>query len=188
MLGEWIMELTETWESTEEIFDGVILKVNRDTVKLPDGKRATREVVRHVGAVCVVPLLDDGRVIMERQFRYPVNEVVYEIPAGKLDSKAEDPESAARRELEEETGYTAEKMLFLGQFYPAAAYTDERLNMYVATGLKAGAVHLDEGEFINVEAVALEDVAKDVVAGRIPDAKTQAAIMRVLYMKEHGLL
>lgn len=182
------MDLTETWRSTEEIFDGVILKVNRDTVKLPNGKNATREVVRHVGAVCVVPLLDDGRVIMERQFRYPVDEVVYEIPAGKLNSKSEDPELAARRELEEETGYTAERMIYLGQLYPAAAYTDERLRMYVATGLKAGTVHLDEGEFVNVEAVPLEDVARDVVQGKVPDAKTQAAIMRVLYMKEHGLL
>lgn len=182
------MELAETWESTEEIFDGVILKVNRDKVKLPDGKYATREVVRHVGAVCVVPLLSDGRVIMERQFRYPVGEVVYEIPAGKLDSKKEDPELAARRELEEETGYTAEKMLYLGQFYPAAAYTDERLHMYVATGLTPGKRHLDDGEFINVEAVPLEEVARGVVEGKIPDAKTQAAILRVLYMKEHGLL
>lgn len=182
------MELKEVWQSTEEIFSGVILKLNRDTVKMPDGKTATRELIRHVGAVCVVPLFDDGRVIMERQFRYPVNKVVYEIPAGKLDSKEEDPELAARRELEEETGYTAEKLISLGEFYPAAAYTDEKVNMYVAMGLTPGKVHLDEGEFIDVETVPLEELVKEVVAGKIPDAKTQAAIMRVHYMKEHGML
>ena len=98
--------LIETQLTSEEIFDGRILHLYNDTVRLPNGKTAPREVTRHVGAVCVVPLLDDGRVIVERQFRYPVNEVITEIPAGKRDSKDEDPELAARRELREELGLT----------------------------------------------------------------------------------
>lgn len=182
------MELEEKYISGEKIFDGVILHVVKDTVKLPSGNTATRELIRHVGAVGIVALTDNGEVYMERQFRYPVNEVVYEIPAGKLDSKEEDPLLAAKRELSEETGLTADKWQYLGEIYPAAAYTDERLRIYLATGLHSGNVHLDEDEFINVEKVKLEDVAKDVVAGKIPDSKTQASIMRVMYMKEHGLI
>ncbi len=182
------MELTEKWVKTEDIFDGVILNVKKDTVTLPNGDAATRELIRHVGAVCMVALTDDGEVYMERQFRYPVNEVIYEIPAGKLNSKAEDPELAARRELEEETGVTAGKMRHLGVFYPASAYSDERIHMYLATELVQGKAHLDEDEFLNVEKIKLEELAKLIVEGKVPDAKTQAAIMRVLYMKEHGML
>ena len=117
--------LTETKLTSEKIYSGCILDFYRDTVRLPNGGTAPRELSRHVGAVCIVPLLDDGRVIVERQFRYPVNEVITEIPAGKRDSRDEAPEAAARRELREETGITARELIPLGPFYPAAAYSDE---------------------------------------------------------------
>lgn len=127
--------LTETKLTSEKIYSGCILDFYRDTVRLPNGGTAPRELSRHVGAVCIVPLLDDGRVIVERQFRYPVNEVITEIPAGKRDSRDEAPEAAARRELREETGITARELIPLGPFYPAAAYSDEVIWMYLARGL-----------------------------------------------------
>lgn len=177
-------KLIETQLTSEKIFDGNILHVYNDAVRLPNGKTAPREVVRHVGAVCVVPLLDDGRVIVERQFRYPVNEVITEIPAGKRDSKDEDPEAAARRELREETGIEAKELICLGRFYPAAAYSDEVIWMYLAKGLTFGEQQLDDDEFLNVTAVPLDELARDILNGKIPDAKTQAAVMRVYCMEK----
>lgn len=171
--------LTETQVTTDKIYSGCILDFYRDTVRLPNGGTAPRELTRHVGAVCIVPLLDDGRVIVERQFRYPVNEVITEIPAGKRDSRDEAPDVAARRELREETGITARELIPLGPFYPAAAYSDEVIWMYLARGLTFGEQQLDDDEFLNLQAVPLEELARDVLAGRIPDAKTQAAILRV---------
>ncbi len=182
------MDLTEKWVKTEEIFNGVIMHVQKDEIELPDGKHAYREIMRHVGAVCVVPLTDTGEVIMERQYRYAVGETVFEIPAGKLDSKSEEPEAAIRRELREETGLVAGRLIYLGHFYPACAYSDEKIHMYVAMDLHQEERDLDEGEFINLEKIKLEELARLVVEGKVPDAKTQAAVLRVLYMKEHGML
>lgn len=181
--------LTEVKTGSQEIFDGVILHVFKDTVELPNGKPATREVIRHVGAVGIVPLTDDNKVIIERQFRYPLNQVITEIPAGKLDSLTEDRLSAAKRELEEETGYTAKEWTDLGDYYPAAAYCDERITLYLARGLELGTRHLDEDEFLNFEAVPLSQLVEDVMAGRITDGKTQVAILKVAYLtrREKGL-
>lgn len=175
--NEW-NQLAEVMTASEEIFDGHVVHLVKDTVRLPNGKSATRETVRHIGAVAVVPLTDDGKVIVERQFRYPLNEVITEIPAGKLDSKTEDRLAAAKRELAEETGYTAEEWISLGDYYPAAAYTDERITMYLARGLKGGERNLDEDEFLNVTAVPLEELVRDILEGRIPDGKTQAAVLK----------
>lgn len=176
--------LTEIKTDSQEIFDGVILHVFKDSVELPNGKPATREVIRHVGAVGIVPLTDDGKVIIERQFRYPLNQVITEIPAGKLDSLTEDRLSAAKRELEEETGYTASQWQDLGDYYPAAAYCDERITLYLARGLELGTRHLDEDEFLNFEAIPLADLVEDVMAGRITDGKTQVAILKVARILE----
>ena len=171
--------LNEVQTGSEEIFDGVILHVFKDTVQLPNGKAATREVIRHVGAVGIVPLTDDGKVIVERQFRYPLNRVITEIPAGKLDSLTEDRLSAAKRELAEETGYTATEWIDLGDYYPAAAYCDERITLYLARNLSLGQRHLDEDEFLNFEAVPLAELVNQVMDGTITDGKTQVAILKV---------
>ena len=174
--------LTEIKTGSEEIFDGIILHVFKDTVELPNGKPATREVIRHVGAVGVIPITDDGKVLIERQFRYPLNRVITEIPAGKLDSFTEDRLSAAKRELEEETGYIAAEWIDMGDYYPTPAYCDERITLYLARGLSLGQRHLDEDEFLNFALVPLEDLAADVMAGRITDGKTQVAVLKAWYL------
>ena len=176
--------LTEIKTGSEEIFDGIILHVFKDTVELPNGKPATREVIRHVGAVGVIPITDDGKVLIERQFRYPLNRVITEIPAGKLDSFTEDRLSAAKRELEEETGYTAAEWINMGDYYPAAAYCDERITLYLAKGLSLGQRHLDEDEFLNFAAVPLAELVEDVMSGRITDGKTQVAILKAARLLE----
>lgn len=170
--------LEEVMTASEEIFNGKILHLYRDTVRLPNGNAATRETIRHVGAVAVVALTDDHQVIVERQFRYPLNRVITEIPAGKLDSFTEDRLCAAKRELEEETGYTADNWISLGDYFPAAAYCDERITIYLATGLHQGARHLDEDEFLNVSLVPLDALVEDVMQGRITDGKTQVALLK----------
>ena len=178
---ETIMEeqkLREVRVGTEDIFSGVILDVKRDTVRLPNGHSTIRELIRHVGAVCVVPVTDDGRVVVERQFRYPIDRVMTEIPAGKLDSPDEDRLSAAQRELWEETGITADRWTDMGLYYPAAAYSDEKITMYLAQGLHMGAQHLDEDEFLNVQTVPIADLVDDILSNRITDGKTQAAVLK----------
>lgn len=170
--------LAEIKTGSETIFDGVILHVIRDSVKLPNGNFSTREVIRHVGAVCVIPVTDDGKVIVEKQFRYPMNEVITEIPAGKLDGKQEDPLEAGKRELREETGYTADEWIDLGIYYPTPAYSDEKIWMYLARGLHKGEQELDADEFLNVEEVPLAELLADVLSGKICDGKTQTAIMK----------
>lgn len=170
--------LAERQTGSEDIFDGVILHVKKDTVELPNGNQTVREVIRHIGAVCVIPVTDDGNVILERQFRYPIDRVITEIPAGKLDSPDEDRLSAAMRELREETGYTADSWQDLGLYYPAAAYSDEKITVYLATGLHKGARALDEDEFLNVFELPLKDAVQAVLAGEITDGKTQVAILK----------
>lgn len=172
------LELRETQLSSKGIFDGRILHVFEDTVRLPNGAAASREYLRHIGAVCVIPVLEDGSVLVERQYRYPVAQVLTEIPAGKLDAKDEDHLLAAQRELREETGATAERWTSLGVFYPACAYSDEAIEMYLAQGLHFGERHLDADEFLNVARVPLTKLVEEVMAGRIPDAKTQIAILK----------
>ena len=172
------LDLKERQTGSELVFDGKILHLYHDSVALPNGDTASRELVRHVGAVCVLPITDDGYAVMERQYRYPVDRVLLEIPAGKLDSKQENHEAAARRELEEETGYHAEELIPLGLLYPACAYSDETIWMYLAKGLTRGERHLDADEFLDVELIPLKDLVAEVMAGNIPDAKTQIAILK----------
>lgn len=171
-------ELQEVQTASEEIFHGKILHVFRDDVRLPNGQSGSREYLRHIGAVCVIPVLENGEVLIERQYRYPVGEVLTEIPAGKLDRKDEDRLLAAQRELREETGATAEQWQSLGIFYPACAYSDEAIEMFLAQKLHFGERELDADEFLNVMRVPLSELVEDVMAGRIPDAKTQIAILK----------
>ena len=145
------------------------------------GVETLREVIRHVGAVCVIPVDAHGNVLMERQFRYPHAKVLWEIPAGKLDSKAEDPLAAAKRELYEETGYTAEKFTLLGELYTTPAFVDEVIHMYLAEELSRAdeEQHLDEDEFLTVESIHIDTLCDMVMRGEIPDAKTQIAVLKV---------
>lgn len=177
-LEKEIKELREEQVSSESIFRGVILDVKKDTVRLPNGNTAGREIIRHVGAVCVIPVTENGEVVVERQYRYPFDTVITEIPAGKLDSKQEDRLSAAKRELREETGLTADEWTDLGGFYPAAAYSDEYITMYMARKLHQGNRELDEDEFLNVVTVPIEELIEDIMAGKVPDAKTQTAVLK----------
>lgn len=170
--------LREKQLTTEDIFDGVVLHVVRDTVALPNGNTSVREVIRHIGAVCVIPVTEDNRVVVERQYRYPLDRIILEIPAGKLDAPDEDRLSAIQRELREETGYSADEWLEIGDFHPAPAYSDEYITMYLARGLRKGQQHLDEDEFLDVCTVPLKDLVEDVMAGKISDAKTQVCILK----------
>lgn len=177
-MNQEFISLAETQQTTEAVFDGSLLHVVRDTVTLPNSGTATREVIRHVGAVAVVPLTENNEVVIERQFRYPINEVITEIPAGKLDSKEEDRLHAAKRELKEETGITADEWMELGDYLPACAYTDERITLYIARGLHFGDQKLDEDEFLNIKKVPLETLIQEIMDGKICDGKTQAALLK----------
>ena len=176
-----ITDLTESMISSREVFSGVLLHVFKDQVRLPSGGTGTREYIKHKGAACVVPIDENGDVIMVRQFRYPFGRVLLEVPAGKLDAAGEDPKNAAVRELREETGAEAAEMVYLGDYYPTCAYSDEVIGMFLARGLSFGEMHLDEDEFIRVERIPLETLVSDVMAGRIPDGKTQTAILKAYY-------
>ena len=171
-------KMRETQISSEDLFNGVILNVKRDQIRLPNGQQSFRELIRHVGAVCVVPVTDDGKVVVERQYRYPIDQVITEIPAGKLDSREEDRLHAAQRELKEETGITADRWTDMGLYYPAAAYSDEKITMYLAQGLHRGEQHLEEGEFLNVSFVPMDELIEEILQGRITDGKTQAGILK----------
>lgn len=159
----------------EAIFDGRLLKVRRDTVRLPDGGTATREYIIHPGAVVVVPLLDDGRVIVERQFRYPVGKVMTEFPAGKLEP-GEDPLLCAVRELAEETGYTAREWARAGQMHLAIAYSTEIIHIYFARGLVPGRQALDVGEHLDVSTATPDELMRWAREGELSDAKSMTCL------------
>ena len=187
-MSELYEKLKETKTGRTKIFDGVILHVVRDDITLPNGAPATREVILHNGAVCVVALTDKNEVIMERQFRYPFDDVLWEIPAGKLNDGETDPLAAIKRELKEETGYTAESYRLIGTYYPSPAILAEKIYMYVATGLSEGERELDEDEFLDVEKLPLDTVVDMILNGDIPDGKTQAAVLKVKAMLDKGMI
>ena len=173
--------LSEITNSSREVFKGKVVHLFEDEITLPNGHKTTREVIRHIGAVGIVAITDDNKVIIEKQFRYPYNEVITEIPAGKLDSKDEDRLEAAKRELKEETGYTAKTWINIGEYLPAAAYCDELITLYIAKGLEKGEQNLDDDEFLNIEFYPLDDLIKDVIEGKISDGKTQVALLKAKY-------
>ncbi|MFZ6657715.1 NUDIX domain-containing protein [Undibacterium sp. TJN19] len=165
------LNLQETRVSGELAYDGSFLKVDKDIVSLPDGQTATREYIRHPGAVVVIPLFDDGRILLEKQFRYPLHQVFIEFPAGKIDA-GEDPLVCAQRELREETGYTATDWSFVCTIHNAIAYSDEHLDIYLAKGLTAGQAALDEEEFLEVFTASLPEMLAWIKNGQITDVKT----------------
>lgn len=168
--------LTETREASECVFDGVLLHVRRDAVRLPDGRPAVREYVVHPGAVTILPLLDSGEILMERQFRYPLGRELYELPAGKIDP-GETTLATARRELAEETGYVAREWRFLTTLHPLCAYSSERIELWLARGLAHEGRALDDGEFLETFPIALETALEWVREGRISDAKTIIGVL-----------
>lgn len=177
--------LFEKQVSSKNVYKGVLLDVYCDDIELPNGNASKREYIMHVGAACVVPLDNDGNIIIEKQFRYPFRKVLTEIPAGKLDSKSEPHLEAALRELKEETGYSADEMIYLGEFYPTCAYSDEVIHMYLAKGLTTGEQKLDDDEFVGVEKMPLEEAVNEIMQGNIPDGKTQTAILKAyLWLKD----
>jgi len=173
-----VKDLTERFLSGEQVFDGTLLKVFRDRVRLPDGSEGGREYIRHPGAVAVVPFFDDGRLLLERQFRYPHGREFIEIPAGKLEA-GEPALETAKRELLEETGYTAGEWTRLGTIHTAIAYTDEAIELYVARKLRPGQRQLDQGEFLEIFDAGFDEALQMVRDGRITDAKTVASLLWV---------
>jgi len=168
-------QLNETKVDGEVVYDGGFLKVRKDRVSLPDGKITNREYILHPGAVVILPLLDDGTVLMERQFRYPLNQVFIEFPAGKIDA-GEAHLDCAKRELLEETGYTASDWHFVSTIHNAIAYSDEHLELFLARGLVAGERQLDEGEFLETFTATVPQLLDWVRDGTITDVKTVIGI------------
>lgn len=176
------MELWEKQVESELVFDGAVVHLYKDKVELPDGTYSMREYVKHIGAVCVIPITDDGEVILERQYRYSVDRVLIEIPAGKLDYVGEDFCEAALRELREETGAVASEMIDMGDYFGSPAIMGEHIRMFMAKGLTFGETELDEGEFLEVFKVPLSEAVEMVLRGEITDGKTQVAILRAAMM------
>lgn len=171
------MDLTEKTLSSEKIFDGRIIHVRRDAIRLPDGGEATREVVDHPGGVCILALDEENRALLVSQYRYPYGKVLREVPAGKLEY-GEDPTEAAIRELKEETGATAGDFRSLGELYPSPGYCGEIIRMYLARDLTFGETHLDEDEFLNLERIPFGELVEQVLSGEIKDAKTIAVVLK----------
>ncbi|MCX7627679.1 MAG: NUDIX hydrolase [Methylophilaceae bacterium] len=168
-------DLTETEIAAETVFQGRLLQVRRDRVQLPDGSVTSREYIVHPGAVLVVPVLDDGRLVFERQFRYPLRRVFIELPAGKID-----PHEAilltGQRELLEETGYTAREWRYLCALHPCIGYSDEIIHVFLAKGLVAGAPDRDQDESLEVFTLSLEEAMQAMRRGEITDGKTMVAL------------
>ena len=171
------MELREETLSSQTLFEGKIVTLKKDEIRLPNGAEAGREVVEHPGGVAVLALFEDGTVPIVRQFRYPFREVVTELPAGKLE-KGEDPRPAALRELAEEVGVTCGELTDLGRLYLSPGFSTEVLYMYLARDLRQGECHPDEDEFLEVERVPFAQLAEQVLSGAVTDAKTVALVLK----------
>lgn len=167
------MNLIEKKVKSKTVFKGVIMDVNVDEISLPNGEKSSREYSVHGGASCIIARLNNGKILMERQFRYPVNKIIYEFPAGKCD-KNEDPKLAALRELKEETGYIANRIEFLGNIIPAAAYSNEVLSIYYCDDLVKGETNLDDNEFLEVIELSEEEIEELIRNNEIIDSKTVA--------------
>jgi ADP-ribose pyrophosphatase len=167
--------LREKTIDTQTIFEGKVITLTVQTVELPNGKQATREVVLHPGAVTVLAITDEDKILLVRQYRKPTEAVLLEIPAGKLE-KGEDPLESAKRELEEETGYTAREWKHLSTFYTSPGFANEIMHAYVATGLTKTVQNLDEDEFLDVLELTAEEAEAKIASGEIADAKTLVCV------------
>lgn len=169
-------EFHEETLSTERVFDGHLLKVHRDRIRMPDGHEGVREWIAHPGAVAVIATLDNGKLIFERQFRYPLKRVFLELPAGKIDP-GEHPLDTARRELREETGYKAKTWKHLGTLHTCIGYSDERIEVFLAHGLSFVGEEPDHGEILEIAEMTLHDALLAVRDGEITDGKTVACLL-----------
>lgn len=178
--------LHEATLDSEQVFRGALLDVRRDRVRLPNGKEATREYIVHPGAVVVIPVLPDGKLLFERQHRYPLHQTIIELPAGKIDP-GEGIEATGRRELLEETGYEAAEWRHLGGLHPCVGYANERIEIYLATGLtQVSAQQLDHGEFLELLPLSLDAAIEMVRDGHLTDAKTISALFWAERVLRHG--
>ncbi len=175
------MHLEEKTLESEQIFDGKVVKLFVDKAELEDGTKVTREVIKHPGGVCIVPLDENGNVLFVRQYRYPHHQIMLEIPAGKLEW-GESHHDCGLRELKEETGCTCDSYTYLGSLVPTPAYCGEVIHMYLAQGLHYGEQKLDKDEFLDVEKIPLEKAAEMIMNNEIPDAKTQLAILKTVML------
>ncbi len=168
--------------SSKLLLKGKFLDFIEDIIEIEnhDGKHYTRQYLVHPGGVCVVPILDDKRIVLVKQFRKPLEKTILEIPAGKIDPGEPETLETARRELREETGFTAENWKYLGEIYPCPGYSTEILYIYVATGLKAGDQDLDEGEVVETEILSLPEITEKINSGEIKDSKTISAVFMAL--------
>ena len=171
------LDLTEKQLSSELKYNGVIVDVTLDVAELCDGRKANREVVHHPGGVSVLPIDEERNCYMVRQYRYPAGDTLLEIPAGKLE-KGEDIMVCAVRELSEETGFTADNYVDFGGIFSSPGYSSEMIYIYLATGLKPGKSHPDDGEFLNVEKVPLDRLVDMAMNGELKDAKTVIAVLK----------
>ena len=167
------------------IFDGKVIRVTLDRVELENGETSMREVVHHHGGACIMPVTDQGEVYLVRQFRYALGEEMWELPAGKLEA-GEDPFEAAKRELEEECGVTADEYIPLGCIYPTVGYDSEKIHIWIARGLHATRQHLDEDEFLDVHKLPFDQVLQMVLDNTIRDSKTVAVVLRYALMRGQG--
>jgi len=176
------IDLRETFISRNYSIRGSAVGFNIDSVRLPDGNQAKREYLDHPGAVAVIPQISRDKIVMVQQFRYPVREVTWEIPAGKL-SPEENPERCVHRELAEETGYKAKRIRRIISFWPTPAFANEIIHIYVATGLKPGKTNLDSDEFLRTEIWPLQKAYKAIRTGEIKDSKTIIALLALKALK-----
>lgn len=184
-MGNGKMDFFEKQVETKTVYEGMIVNIRRDTAVLRNGSRVPREVVEHPGGVGIVPVTKDNKILMVRQYRYPMEEELLEIPAGKLEY-GEDPLECAIRELSEETGCTAGRMIDLGAIYPSPGFCRETLFMYLALDLQFGEAHLDEDELLSVEKVDIDALMDDVMENRMPDAKTIIGVMKAkIYLERN---
>lgn len=177
------MHLEEKTLESQQMFDGRVVKLFVDKAELENGDVVSREVIKHPGGVCVVPLDENGNVLFVKQYRYPHHQIMLEIPAGKLEW-GESHHDCGLRELKEETGCTCDNYTYLGSLAPTPAYCSEVIHMYLAEGLHYGEQKLDEDEFLDVEKIPLEKAAEMIMNNEIADAKTQLAILKTLMIKK----
>lgn len=170
-MGDYYMDFIEKTLNVEQVYKGHIINLEKVEIELPDGRKASRDIVRHPGASMIIPILDDGRIILVRQYRKAIEKISLELPAGKLDA-GEEPIVCAERELEEETGYTTEDIKHLISIDTTPGFTDEVIHIFIAKGLKLGKMNPDSDEFIEYETYTIDELINMVMSGQITDAKS----------------